>query len=131
MTDSGPHRRVVLAGVVLALALSAVVGFLVGADVTGRRHDLGGWHSATGHVGTKVVSIEYDGWVYGARDSVEAWIDRGGAWHDSGWPDCLRPPPGAALSARDVPVRFATREVTVDDRTWRPIVAIDCRPGRS
>lgn len=131
--QGGPllDRRVVLAAVVLALALVAAVGYVVGADMTEGRHDLGGWHTAVAHVGSNTVSIEYDDWVYGASGSVEAWIDESGSWHDSGWPRCLGVPPGSGLRARDMPVRFAAHEVTVDDQTWRPIVAIDCRTNAS
>lgn len=119
-------RRVVLVAALAALVLFAAAGFVVGADVTERRHDLGGWHAGVAHVGTDVVSVEYGDWVYGASDSIEGWIDRAGSWHDSGWPDCLRVPPGS-----DVPVRFAAHEVTVDHQTWRPIVAVDCRASDS
>lgn len=131
MTDPGPHKspsapalptRLVIAVSVLGLALFAALGFVVGTKVTDRRHELGGWHTAIAHVGARQISIRGDGWTYGATGSVNAWIDHAGSWHDSGWPDCLRVPPG-----RDVPVRFAAHEVTVDDISWRPIVAIDCR----
>ncbi|WP_460820685.1 hypothetical protein [Nocardioides ungokensis] len=99
--------------------------------MTERRHDLGGWHTGVAHVGANVASIDYDGWVYGASDSVEAWIDRDGSWHESGWPSCLRVPRGSGRLVGDVPVRFAAHEVTVDDQTWRPIVAVDCRTNGS
>lgn len=125
------NRWAVLVGAAVTLGLVGAVGFLVGADVTERRHDLGGWHTAVAHVGVNVATIEYDGWAYGASDSVDAWIDRAGSWHDSGWPTCLRVPPGSSGPVGDVAVRFAAHEVTVDDQTWRPIVAVDCRANDS
>jgi hypothetical protein len=121
------NRWAVVVVALVALGLVAAVGFVVGSDVTERRHNLGGWHTGVAHVGVGVASIDYDGWVYGASDSVEAWIDRTGAWHESGWPSCLRVPLGSGGPVGDVPVRFAAHEVTVDDQTWRPIVAVDCR----
>jgi hypothetical protein len=121
------NRWAVLVAAVVTLGLVAAVGFVVGADVKERHHVLGGWHTGRAHVGVEVVSIDYDGWVYGASGSVNAWIDRRGSWHDSGWPTCLRVPAGRGRPVGDVSVRFAAHEVTVGDRTWRPIVAIDCR----
>lgn len=125
------NRWAVCIAVLAALALFAAVGFVVGADMTERRHDLGGWHTGVAHVGPKVVTIDYGDWAYGASDSIATWIDRTGSWHDSGWPTCLRVPPESDGPVGDVPVRFAAHEVTVDGQTWRPIVAIDCRPTDS
>lgn len=102
--------------------LSAAVGFVSGAETTERSHDLGGWRTADARVGANVVSIDSGGWVYGARGTVPEWIDYAGTWHDSGWPECLQVPPGTTLR-----VRFAAHKVSVDDQTFRPIVAVDCR----
>ncbi len=107
--------------VVLVAVGVAGAGFLGGATWTHHRTELGGWHTGVAHAGTKRVSIEYDGWTYGASESVDSWVDRNGSWHEAGWPDCLRVPPGSQIK-----VRFQSRAVTVDDITWRPIVAVDC-----
>lgn len=107
------------------------MGFVVGADVTERRHALGGWHTGVAHVGSGVVTIEYDGWAYGAEDSIETWIDSDGGRHDAGWPDCFRAISESSKLVGDVRVRFAAHEVSLDGTTWRPILAIDCRPSHS
>lgn len=109
-------RSPILVG--LAVAVSLVVGILIGLSWPS---SIGNdeWHTGTGAVGTDQVSIDYDGWTYGVESSV-AWIDAQGTWHDGGWPTCLR-----QQGSRTV--RFQARSVTVDDTTWRPIVAIDCR----
>ena len=131
--QGGPlfNRWAVILSAAVVLGLVAAVGFVAGADVTERRHDLGGWHTGVAHVGVNVASIDYEGWVSGASDSVDAWIDRAGSWHESGWPTCLRIPPGSGGPVGDVPVRFAAHEVTVGDQTWRPILAVDCRANDS
>lgn len=113
-------RGVVPVTVVVVFALA--FGAILGASWTSLRHDLGGWHTASGHVGTRKISIAYDGWTYGATGSVGAWIDSRGSWHDQGWPDCLQVAAGSTVR-----VRFAAHRVTVDGTSWRPIVAIDCR----
>jgi hypothetical protein len=65
------------------------------------------------------LSIETPDWTYGGSFGF-MWIDAAGTTHDRDAPDCL--PPGASRM-----VRFAATEVTVDGRTWRPIVLVDCR----
>ncbi len=105
----------------LVLATGAL-GFAIGSMWTSHRAELGGWHTGVGHVGADQVSIEYDGWTYGATGSVDAWLDRAGTWHDAGWPTCLQHQVGNTLQ-----VRFQAREVTVEENTWRPVVAVDCQ----
>jgi hypothetical protein len=104
---------------VICVLLALVAGFELGSFWSSR-HDTDSWHTGVAQTGMRQIAIEFDGWTYGARGSVPQWIDRQHAWHDSGWPDCLREP------GKRVPVRFQAREVTVDGNTWRPIVAIDC-----
>ena len=108
-------------GLVVLGVVAAGVGFIGGAAWTRHETDLGGWHTGVAQTGIRQISIEDDGWTYGASGSVGQWIDRDGAVHDSGWPDCLRVPPGSKVT-----VRFQARVVTIDDMTRRPIVAIDC-----
>jgi hypothetical protein len=124
-TTVSRHRTWGIAFAVLAL-LVAAGGFVAGTAWARDRTDLGGWHTATAHLGSKQVLIEYEGWSYGASGSVESWIDGTGSWHESGWPQCFRVPAGT-----EVTVRFQAREVTVDGTTWRPIVSIDCRAAGS
>jgi hypothetical protein len=108
-------------GLGAALVAASLLGFALGSAWTPNGSDLGGWHTGRGRVGIRKVTIEYDGWFYGATDSMGQWIDRQGTWHESGWPDCL-----AGRVGRTTQVRFQARQVTVDGQTWRPIVAIDC-----
>ena len=115
----GSPSRTVMVGAAICLSVALVLGFALGSTWSSRHQDT--WHTGVAYTGSHVVSIELDGWTYGARDSVPQWIDRQGTVHDAGWPDCLAGP------GENVPVRFQAREVTVDGRTWRPIVAIDCR----
>lgn len=114
-----PARRTLTVGATLCLLMVLALGFALGSFWSGR-HNTDTWHTGIAYTGIRQISIEYDGWTYGANDSVPEWIDAQGTEHDSGWPDCLRGP------GRHVPVRFQAREVTVDASTWRPIVAIDC-----
>ena len=110
--------------VVALTIMAAAAGFAGGAAWEHHRTELGAWHTAVAHTGLKQIAIEYDGWTYGASDSVASWLDRRGSMHDAGWPDCLDVPAG-----HQVTVRFQARVVTIDGHTSRPIVAIDCRPA--
>lgn len=101
------------------VALLLVVGFCVGVAFQHSRTDLG-WMHERATLGSRVVSIEYDGWTYGARDSIPTWRDEEGTWHSGGWPSCLR---GTGSSW----VRFQAVEVGVEDSVLRPIVAVDCQ----
>jgi hypothetical protein len=124
VTDGSPWDRRWSLGVVALIVLAAVAGFAGGSAWTRHKTDLGGWQTGTAQTGIRQIAIESGGWTYGAADSVPSWIDGQGTWHDSGWPECLRVPPG-----RQVTVGFQARVVTVDGTTTRPIVAIDCRPA--
>ena len=101
-------------GVVLLIG-----GVLLGAGWE-RSQDVEWMHERASFGSSKVVTIDYDGWSYGARDSIPYWIDMDGVEHEGGWPDCLR---GSGSSW----VRFAATEVTIEGTTTRPIVAVDCR----
>lgn len=116
---TGPARRPLAVGATLCLLVVLMLGFALGSFWSGR-HNTDTWHTGVAQTGIREISIEYDGWTYGANDSIPEWIDNQGTVHDSGWPDCLRGPGRHAL------VRFQAREVTVDANTWRPIIAIDC-----
>ena len=109
--------------VVLLLAFALVTAvFLLARSMSGSSHVPKSWVAGVAHVGGDQFSVEHDGWTYGSDLHVMSWIDPSGSWHDQGVPSCLRVEPGAS-----VPVRFQAREVTVDQQTWRPVVAIDCR----
>ncbi len=109
-------------GMALALALTLVTGIGLGRMWTTQDTELRGWRSGTAYVGEQQLSIEVDGWTYGAEGSVPSWIDAEGSWHDGGWPDCLQGKVGQSVA-----IRFQARKVTVDGMSWRPIVAVDCR----
>jgi hypothetical protein len=106
--------------VVVAVLVALVGAFLAGLSSGRHQAQSGDWHVGHAQTGIREVSIEYDGWWYGALGSVPAWVDAAGAWHDGGWPDCLRP------VGTHPTVRFQARTVAVGDTTTRPIVAIDC-----
>ena len=103
------------------LGLGLVVlltGVLLGAGWE-RSQDVEWIHERATFGSAKVVSVDHDGWTYGARDSIPSWIDMDGAEHEGGWPDCLR---GSGSSW----IRIAVTEVTIEGTTTRPIVAVDC-----
>jgi hypothetical protein len=116
------RRRTALVAAAVLLLATGALGFAIGSIWTSHRTELGGWHTGVGRVGADQVSIDYDGWTYGASGAVGAWLDQDGTWHDDGWPTCLRHHVGD-----DLEVRFQAREVVVDGTTWRPVVAVDCR----
>ena len=103
--------------VALVGGLALLCGMAIGAKWSFVSDD--GWHTGQGYAGLNQVSVEYKGWTYGAGASVP-WIDAAGSWHEGGWPPCLQ-------RLKNQPVRFQARSVTVDNTSWRPIVAIDCR----
>jgi hypothetical protein len=67
------------------------------------------------------ISIEADGWTYSVPLDGVAWIDQGGAWHESGRPACL--PPEGTVEA----VRFGAVNASLEGVSWRPVVWVDCR----
>jgi hypothetical protein len=99
---------------VLAFAMAAC-----GSAETDRgSHELlrGEVHSAEG-----AISLETEDWTYAVPIDGVAWIDQANTWHEDGRPECLPPvdPPPV--------VTFAAVEVTIEERTWRPVVWVDCR----
>ena len=111
------QRRIYPPAVLVVLAL--VCGFALGAAWQAGTSN--GWRTGQGYVGLDQVSVESGGWSYGAKVSAVQWIDAQGGLHTGGWPTCL---------TRFVTqsVRFQATSVSVDSLSWRPIVAIDCRP---
>ncbi|MGZ4560245.1 MAG: hypothetical protein ACXVXJ_04620 [Mycobacteriaceae bacterium] len=109
------------------LLFPVVVGFIalacgiaIGVAWQNNEHR-GQWQTGRGYIGIHEVSVRSQGWTYGVDDAaVVPWIDSDGTWHEGGWPACLR-------RFQTQPVTFQARSVTIDGRTWRPIVAIDCR----
>ncbi|GAA4365401.1 hypothetical protein GCM10023146_07210 [Nocardioides caricicola] len=106
--------------VTLSLTLATAIWLARAAMDSGAAS--GSWAEGVAHVGADQFSVAHDDWTYGSGLSVMSWIDSSGTWHDHGVPACLRVKPGTS-----VPVRFQAREVTVEQQTWRPIVAVDCR----
>ena len=106
--------------VVLALLLVFLLGLTVGVVMDRSRGDV--WKSGTAHLGERKVSIESDGWTYGAEGSIPAWIDARGTQHEGGWPGCLDGRVGSKTT-----VRFLAPTVDFDDASFRPIVVVDCR----
>ena len=104
----------------VAILLVFLLGLTVGVVIDRSRGDV--WKSGRAHVGERQVSIESDGWTYGAEGSIPAWIDMRGTRHDGGWPGCLD---GRVGSTRTV--RFLAPNVDFDGGSIRPIVVVDCR----
>ncbi len=104
---------------VLAVAalVAALGGYLVGTNRSGVSI-----HTGTAHSVQFQISITgEDGWVYGVPLDV-FWTDASGVWHEGDRPVCL--PPDGDLPA---PVTFAATQVTVNGKTWRPVVWVSCR----
>ncbi len=78
-------------------------------------------HTGIASAAEGAISIEADGWTYAVPLDGVTWIDAAGSTHDGGRPDCL------AADVPAHPVRFAAVEVSVEGRTWRPVVWVDCR----
>ncbi len=65
-------------------------------------------------------SITTGDWTYGLPTSGVGWVDRQGALHDGGRPECLAPGTSAE-------VRFAAVPVQVGGSSWRAVVWISCQ----
>jgi len=100
---------------IAAALLTGAVGFAVGASRSSVVMLTATPDSAEG-----AISAEVGGYTYGIPQDV-SWTDANGRLHQEGRPDCL--PPTGSLG----PVRFAAVEVTVEGRTWRPVVWVSCR----
>lgn len=122
MTTAVSSRSRIFALAATTLVLAVAIGFLIGKAWAEDSDSLGGWHSGTAQVGERVFTVNYDGWSYGASDSVPSWIDERGSWHYSGWPTCLQ-----AKADQSVSLTFEATQATVDGATFRPVVAVDCR----
>ena len=116
------QRRGRLAVVLLLVVAGLAAVMVIGRAISGTSQVPTSWADATAQVGGDQFTIEYDGFTYGSDLRGMAWIDPNGTWHDQDVPSCLRVDVGTSVL-----LRFQAREVTVDGRTWRPIVAIDCR----
>ncbi|GAA5143699.1 hypothetical protein GCM10023340_09700 [Nocardioides marinquilinus] len=114
VADRGRARMAAALGGLLVLG---GVAFLAGAASAGP--DEPSWQTGTGYVGEEIVTVESDGWSYGATDSVDTWWDEEGTLHSGGWPSCLTPGPHQ--------VRFVAADLEIDGIRTRPIVAVDCR----
>lgn len=115
------NHRVPLWVALLAAGIAGLAGFLGGFQT--RSSDASVLHGIA-YTGLRQATIKADGWNYGVVDSVE-WIDRSGAYHESGWPDCLSAP------GSSVPVTFGATSVrTPEGVSWREVTWVDCRPGR-
>ena len=112
---------------VVAAALVAVAGFMIGH----RSAEQAEWKTGTAYLlgdpQSPGFSVRVDGWTYGAEDGVPHWIDSQGVTHEGGWPRCLTPPAPASEETREVPIRFAALTARVDHFTWRPVLMVDCR----
>ena len=101
---------------VVALAIGALVGFLVGHRSTLHTESVE-CLSAEG-----VISCTLDdGWDISIPLDV-AWTDATGSYHGSGRPACL-PPTGRGL---EDPVQVAWTKVTADGVGWRQVVWVGC-----
>ncbi len=111
------RRRFVLPAALVLLALAC--GFAIGAFWQAGSSNQ--WRTGQGYVGVDQLSVESDGWTYGGTISAVTWIDSQGGWHTGDWPTCL-----TRFETQNV--RFLAASASVGGRSWRPIVAIYCRP---
>jgi hypothetical protein len=108
-------------GLVAGLAIGLLIAFV--AFAIGSSRPVVEEMTGSAHIGSRMASIESDGWFYGVSESV-AWIDASGSLHDDGWPACLRPV-GTTRT-----VRFGAVPVTIPDGAgFRAVVWVDCRSG--
>src|SRR5262245_11592117 len=87
--NASPARPTFAFSAAGCLLMALALGFALGSFWSSR-HYTDTWHSGVAQTGIRHISIEFDGWTYGASDSVPEWIDRQGTVHDDGWPACLR-----------------------------------------
>lgn len=106
------QTAVVAAAIVVVLA--AGVGFVIGS-----RSSAPVLRTGVASPAENAISVEADGWTYNVPLDVP-WTDAQGAFHDKGRPACL--PAGA-----NVPIRFASVDVSAGGTEWRQIVWVDCR----
>lgn len=98
-----------------------LIGALLVAYYAGTLRPTIAVHTAVPSSAEGAISIQADGWTSSVPlDGVE-WLDRTGAAHDAGRPDCL-PPTGATT-----PVTFGSVEVNRNGLAWRAVVWVDCR----
>jgi hypothetical protein len=107
--------RAALAGITLAV-VTAVAGFIVGSQLSGAVIRTGVASPAEG-----AVSVASDGWTYNVPLDVP-WIDDAGVLHDGGRPACL-----ATGITANVPIKFASVDVSTGGNGWRQVVWVDCR----
>jgi hypothetical protein len=62
-----------------------------------------------------------DNFAYAIPVDNVLWRDASGAWHEGDRPACL--PVGPQQIAR---ITFASVDVTIDGRSWRPVVWVSC-----
>jgi hypothetical protein len=105
-----------VAGLVVALAASAFVGFTVGRGSPVATEEVR-CLSAEGTIGCTLR----DGWDVSVPLDV-AWTDSKGVFHDDGRPDCL-PPTGRGRSG---PVQIAWTKVEAGGVGWRQVVWVRC-----
>lgn len=109
--------RLAIGVLVVVALLAALGGYLVGTNQS--RVSI---HTGKAHAAQAQISITgEDGWVYAVPVDVQ-WTDASGVWHEGDRPACL--PPVGEVPA---PVTFAAIQVTVNGRTWRPVVWVSCR----
>jgi hypothetical protein len=116
MEDS--HLVAARVGLVVATAaVLVVVGGLAGY-VSGERHSPVTVHTGVAYSTSDQIEVTANGWVYNVPLKVE-WFSADGTMNDGSRPACLQP-------GTRSPVQFGSVTVTVQDKTWRPVVWVKC-----
>lgn len=101
---------------VIVIVLAGTAGFILGSRNSGPVV-----HSGVASPAQGAISATSDGWTYDVPLDVP-WTDVQGTFHETGRPDCL-----AAGANANVPIAFASVDVSADGNEWRQVVWVDCR----
>src|SRR5215218_5354548 len=114
LAPESPARTKRSTSVVVSALVALLVGVALGVVLDRKGSDP--WLEGRGRIGDRQLSVDVEGWTYGASGSIPSWVDSAGTWHDSGWPDCLT---GRAGSTQTI--RFIAPSVDADGHGFRPI----------
>jgi hypothetical protein len=108
--------RTSIAVAVIVIVLTGTAGFVLGSRSAGAVV-----HSGVASPAQGAISAVADGRTYNVPLDVP-WTDAHGVFHEAGRPDRL----AAGVNA-DVPITFASVDVSADGNGWHQVVWVDCR----
>jgi hypothetical protein len=111
----GRRRSIQLLLVVAAIGAIFFAGFLIGKHQSGVKELTG-----RAYITSSAATVTVDGWSYGIY-GVQFWIDSAGAWHDGGWPSCLRVGQRPMITFGAVPASMP------DGISFKQVLWVDCR----